>query len=447
MKKEVRTAYLAEMAKARQARDAGDLDAAFAALERAHILGQRFLLTHISTHWQMLLIGLQRKDAKEVAGQVLRLITTVPGFLFGWIPKGNTGGANVSAIKPMAIPDDLQPYLSDFHVWRDVAARALILAAAALALVAGVAWADMRRGTEAAQLDQAWKQTSAVRVTDFGSTESLEVIPLVNWKAESGALRTEAGVSYLVKTDKNTILFDVGFNREQQSPSPLEHNMAALGIQRESIDSIFISHAHRDHLGGTDREKARSFSIGMEQKDLGATKVFAPVPLSYPNLEVQTVPQASALLPGVASTGPIPRRLLLGRIDEQALIIHVKGRGLVAIVGCGHQTIPKLVQHIRATFTEPLIGIIGDVHFPMPQGRLYVAGIDAQRWLASGDGIWNPISREQIESELALMKDQLQVLALGSHDTSDEALQMASRAFGDRFQAVSVGKSIRLQGP
>jgi len=259
-------------------------------------------------------------------------------------------------------------------------------------------------------------------------------------------LRIEAGVSYLVKTDKHTILFDVGFNRKKESPSPLEHNMEALGVKLDDIDTIFFSHAHRDHLGGTAWEKSRSFSLGMSQRDLGKKTVFAPVPLTYPNQPVQVVAQPRALLPGVASTGPIPRRLMLGRVDEQALIIHIKGRGLVAMVGCGHQTIPKLVEHIRETFSEPLIGIIGDVHYPTPQGRLFIAGIDAQRWLASGDGPRRPITGEQVHSELKLLEQRLEFLALGAHDTSDEALTHAASVFGDRFEAVTVGKPIRLDG-
>lgn len=56
-----------------------------------------------------------------------------------------------------------------------------------------------------------------------------------------------------------------------------------------------------------------------------------------------------------------------------------------------------------------------------------------------------PHRREQFESELALMETQFQVLALGSHDTGDEALQMASLAFGDRLQAGGLGRPCTSQ--
>ena len=103
MKASVRAAYRAALTQSHDARDRGDHDAAFAALERAHILAQRYLIPHVVTHLLMLRIGWSRRDAREVLGQVARLIATVPGFLTGWVPKGNPGGANVSALRPMPL--------------------------------------------------------------------------------------------------------------------------------------------------------------------------------------------------------------------------------------------------------------------------------------------------------------------------------------------------------
>lgn len=93
------------------ARRAGALDAAFAHLERAHILGQQRTWPHVRTHVAMLAIGWQRQDRREVLGQVGR---TVAALLFSrvWVPVGNTGGANVSPFRPMPLPADLAPLFS-----------------------------------------------------------------------------------------------------------------------------------------------------------------------------------------------------------------------------------------------------------------------------------------------------------------------------------------------
>lgn len=439
----VRSAYQSAMARAKAALAHNELDAAFASLERAHILGQRYLIAHIVTHVWMLRVGIRRRDVREIAGQILRLFATLPGYVFGWVPKGNTGGTNVSPVRPMPLPDDLREVLADFNVWRDVAKRVALLGLLAGLAICALTWADWQRAAEAREIDAAWDQRTPQRVADFGSTRSLEVIPVVNWRAKP-RLRSEPGASYLVRTDTHTILFDLGYNQANESPSPLEHNLAALGIDRTEIDAIFVSHAHRDHVGGTEWEKSRSLSFGRTQPSLGDRPIFAPVPMSYPGSRVDTVPQARGLLPAVASTGPIPRRLFLGRIDEQAMIIHLEGRGLVAIVGCGHQTIPRLLQHIRENFSAPLVGLIGDVHYPHPSGRLNIAGIDVQRRLASGDGLWNPISLERIQHEMDELDATLEFIALGAHDTSDEVLQLFARRFGKRFQAAVAGEPINV---
>ena len=61
----------------------------------------------------MLKIGFGRKDIREIFGQIIRMIAVFPASLFGWVPVGNTGGANVSALKPMPIPHDLALFLEE----------------------------------------------------------------------------------------------------------------------------------------------------------------------------------------------------------------------------------------------------------------------------------------------------------------------------------------------
>ncbi len=121
----LKAAFQDEMYAARQAYDEARFDLAFAHLERAHILGQQFFTAHWRSHWGMLKVAFKRNDQHEIMGQIVRLIAVIPGFLFGWVPKGNTGGANVSATRPMPVPDDLSGLLADYDVWRDVRRRAI----------------------------------------------------------------------------------------------------------------------------------------------------------------------------------------------------------------------------------------------------------------------------------------------------------------------------------
>lgn len=101
----------AELALAREAERAGADGDGFRHLERAHVLGQASTAHHVRVHWQMLCWGLRHHQAGEVAGQLLRLVGAVTKTAIGLLPEGNTGGANVSAVKPMPVPDDLAEIL------------------------------------------------------------------------------------------------------------------------------------------------------------------------------------------------------------------------------------------------------------------------------------------------------------------------------------------------
>ncbi|MBK6729109.1 MAG: DUF3703 domain-containing protein [Xanthomonadales bacterium] len=106
----LRTAFANEWASARAARLAGDLDGAFHHLERAHILSQRLTWLHVKSHLGMWQIGWLRSDWRELIGQSTRIVAAL---LFSriWVPIGNTGGANVSPLRPMPVPEDLRAIL------------------------------------------------------------------------------------------------------------------------------------------------------------------------------------------------------------------------------------------------------------------------------------------------------------------------------------------------
>ncbi len=106
-------AFEAALAESGQRWAAGDAAAAFASLERAHVLGQRDFGPHLKVHLRMLSIATSLRDWREVRGQVLRVALVPLGHLLARLPRGNTGAANVSAFAPMAIPPDIESLLDD----------------------------------------------------------------------------------------------------------------------------------------------------------------------------------------------------------------------------------------------------------------------------------------------------------------------------------------------
>ena len=107
MKGRLRRAFDAELGEARAAFADSDIDAAFRHLERAHILSQRYTGPHAIVHWWMLRAGIAKRDLGEVFGQLARIAAALI-FSRIWVPVGNTGGANVSAVVPMPLPEDLR---------------------------------------------------------------------------------------------------------------------------------------------------------------------------------------------------------------------------------------------------------------------------------------------------------------------------------------------------
>lgn len=106
----LRSAYDKELAAAEAAASGGNIDRAFEHLERAHILSQRHTMKHVHVHWRMLRLGVSVGAWREVLGQVSRVVAAAV-FSRIWVPAGNTGRANVSALKPMPIPEDLRVIL------------------------------------------------------------------------------------------------------------------------------------------------------------------------------------------------------------------------------------------------------------------------------------------------------------------------------------------------
>ncbi|MDB4931593.1 MAG: hypothetical protein JWM10_4077 [Myxococcaceae bacterium] len=97
----------AELRAADKAEARGEPGAAFAHLERAHVLGQAATVEHVRVHWRMLRWGRRHREVRECAGQVVRLVGASAKTALGRVPRGNTGGANVSPFAPMPIPPDL----------------------------------------------------------------------------------------------------------------------------------------------------------------------------------------------------------------------------------------------------------------------------------------------------------------------------------------------------
>jgi hypothetical protein len=84
----------------------GQTDNAWAALEAAHVVGQRHTGLHVRSHVEMLKLAWQIGDRREIVGQIAR-IAGAAFVTWIWVPDGNTGRASMSAFASAPVPEDL----------------------------------------------------------------------------------------------------------------------------------------------------------------------------------------------------------------------------------------------------------------------------------------------------------------------------------------------------
>jgi 7,8-dihydropterin-6-yl-methyl-4-(beta-D-ribofuranosyl)aminobenzene 5'-phosphate synthase len=292
--------------------------------------------------------------------------------------------------------------------------------------------------------EEEWQRSKVQKITHLGATKSLVILPLVDWYTSAEDLKGEAGVSYLVKTDDKTILFDVGFNRGRNDPSPLLHNMGKLGLTQNDFDAIVISHNHMDHVGGLKWQRRKSFSLSNRQADLGKKDIYTPEPMSYPGLKPVCAEKPTVIGQGIATIGTISNQdFFTGRIQEQAVGVNLSGRGIVLIVGCGHQTLPRIIERAEALFEEPVYGLVGGLHYPVTDSRVKVVGIGIQKYLGTCRFPWRPVTMVVVQENIDFLKQRnLGIVAISAHDSCDTSIARFRKAFQGAFREIKVGQRI-----
>jgi 7,8-dihydropterin-6-yl-methyl-4-(beta-D-ribofuranosyl)aminobenzene 5'-phosphate synthase len=108
--------------------------------------------------------------------------------------------------------------------------------------------------------------------------------------------------------------------------------------------------------------------------------------------------------------------------DEQALVAHVEGRGLVVIGGCSHPGIVNMVKYAqKLTGVDQVALIMGGFHLT-----------------AGGEGL--------IQSTIQGLKEINPELIIAGHCTGFRALTKLAVAFPDTFMVSCVGTKVMVVG-
>lgn len=216
---------------------------------------------------------------------------------------------------------------------------------------------------------------------------NLKITVLVENTAGKLGVLAEHGLSYLIETGGEKILFDTG------QGFVLENNVRKLGLDLTDIKTVVLSHGHYDHTGGLhaalemmNRPTIYAHPAAIEPKfSRNADGTGRSIGISEINKDalihsdwVKT--ENPTKLPcGLQLTGAVPRvtdfedtggpfyldadcTLTDPIADDQSAFIETE-HGTVVILGCAHAGIINTLQYIRElTDNQPIHTVIGGMH-------------------------------------------------------------------------------------
>jgi len=315
---------------------------------------------------------------------------------------------------------------------------AKVVTGATLAAIGGLA---TRYAVQRERLEGSWLAAVGPKLSGIGEVEHLSILPLVERLVPAGALEGEPGVSYLLRADDTTILFDVGFNSGHRAQSPLVHNAATLGVDIQSVDGIVISHLHSDHVGGIRSQFRRTFSISAEALEPKGLPGYVPAPMRHERADVVLTTGPRVIAPGIAVLPPLPRMLFwIGPVAEQALVVNVRGFGLVLVSGCGHPGIERMLAATEMVLDVPIRAVVGGLHLPVhPLGTPYLP----QAILGSPHWPWRPIGEQDVAEAIDAIRTRgPRMIAVSSHDSTPWTFGAFERAFGELYRTLRVGDEL-----
>ena len=213
------------------------------------------------------------------------------------------------------------------------------------------------------------------------------------------------GFAAVFQTPSLTVLFDTGSNGRV-----LLRNMAALGIEPASIDLLFLSHPHWDHIGGLDSVLELNPRVTVVVHEGFSKHLLRDLGTQCRELIVVGT-EPKQLAPGIFSTG-----MLDGEPPEQAMVIDSQD-AIFAISGCAHPGMEAIVEHAAGFLGKKVDWAIGGFHL-----------------------MYSDTTR--IEQSIQSLQNLGVQSVVPTHCTGDEAMAAFRRAYGSHCFSGGVGREL-----
>jgi 7,8-dihydropterin-6-yl-methyl-4-(beta-D-ribofuranosyl)aminobenzene 5'-phosphate synthase len=319
-----------------------------------------------------------------------------------------------------------------------VVKTALVSASALLGVIGGLA---ARYAAQRSRIERSWLAQAEPKLASIGEVDRLSILPLVERLVRSDELKGEAGVCYLVRAGRTTLLFDSGLNMRGEVRSALVHNADILGVDLTRLDGMVISHLHVDHVGGLRNQLGSTFAFSAEPLEARGLPAYVPTRMSQRRAAVLLTTGPRVIAAGVAVLPPLPSMLFwLGPVAEQAIVVNVCGFGLVLVSGCGHPGIERMLAVAERVLDVPVKGVVGGLHLPVhPLGTPLLP----QAVMGNPNWPWRPIGERDVADAIRELQDRApHVVAVSGHDSTPRAYGAFAQVFGDRYRTLRVGEEL-----
>lgn len=226
-----------------------------------------------------------------------------------------------------------------------------------------------------------------------------EITTLIeNHGGEHKTLHIEHGLSFLIRHNGATLLFDSGQSGE------FIFNAGALNQDLRTVDHVVLSHGHYDHTNGLPffvDKVSKDFSLHVHRDFFDMKYATNGRSTTYlgPSWDMDWLRDSSVsletvdgngyeLVPGLhiitnfLQTNPLEvrnPRFVVTRPgsdeleiddfrDEISLVIETE-KGIVVVVGCSHPGIMNMLDTVRSRFDQPLYAVLGGTHLVEAQGE------------------------------------------------------------------------------